>query len=147
MSMQEVVPPLSPVELTPAQHRRHAWTERPAGAAPTWQKGQSGNPTGKSGLYQQCVKACRADSPNNIETLKHLRDNSDDDRVRYMAATYLHERAWGKAPQFDPKADGDTVPVFDPSKMSPAQLAQIKAAMTLLVQAMTAVEVEIEPQE
>ena len=105
----------------------------PALQTKRWQPGHSGNPSGKSGEYQRCLSLCREASYKSAEEIIRLRDESDDDRVRFMAATWIYERAWGKVKEFDPKQlEDNAAPRFDPSKLNPDQLAKVKEAMLLL---------------
>jgi hypothetical protein len=104
-----------------------------------WQKGQTGNPSGKSGEYQRCLKLCRDDSEQNIIELRRLRDHSDDDRVRFMAATWLHERAWGKAKEYDPNEEPQAE-VIDPGGFTPKQRSQIMVVLRMLEAAAGKVE-------
>ena len=60
-----------------------------------FQRGQSGNPSGKGGLYQEALRICREASPAAARKMVELMD-SDDERVALMAAEKLLERAWGK---------------------------------------------------
>lgn len=106
-----------------------------------WKPGQSGNPTGKSGEYQRCQSLCKAASYEAAEEVISLGKTCDDPRVRYMANTWVYERAWGKVKDYDPKSEGNSVPVFDPKSVTPEQLQIIKAAMNMLTAAMSVVEV------
>jgi hypothetical protein len=67
-----------------------------------WKPGQSGNLSGTGGEYQRCLKLCRASSYEAAVEIVRLSKESDDDRVRYMAATWVYERAWGKPKEYDP---------------------------------------------
>jgi hypothetical protein len=91
----------------------------PALQTKRWQPGQSGNPSGKGGDYQRCLTLCREASYDSAQEIIRLRDASDDDRVRFMAATWLFERAWGKPKDYDPKSEAQPGLKFDPSKLSP----------------------------
>ena len=105
----------------------------PALQTKRWRPGQSGNPSGRGGDYQRCLSLCREASFESAQEIIRLRDESDDDRVRFMAATWIYERAWGKAKEFDPgQLEDNTVQRFDPSKLDPDQLARVKEAMLLL---------------
>lgn len=64
-------------------------------------KGTIANPSGKSGLYQECLKLCRERSPDAADKMYALL-KSDDERIQYMAAAWIYERAWGKPKEFDP---------------------------------------------
>jgi hypothetical protein len=107
----------------------------PEFVANKWQKGFAPNPSGKGGQYHETMKLCRNASAESIVELIRLRDHSDDDRVRYMAATWLYERAWGKIKEYDPKSEEQPLP-FDPSKLTPGQFNKLRAAMQMLIQAM-----------
>jgi hypothetical protein len=117
-------------------HAEKPKQELPAAlAAKMWQKGQSGNPGGRGSEWHRCQSLCREASFASVEELMRLRDHSDDDRVRYMAATWLYERAWGKIKEYDPKSEEQPLP-FDPSKLTPGQFNKLRAAMQMLIQAM-----------
>lgn len=99
-----------------------------------FQKGQSGNPGGRGGEYHQMLRICRERSVAAALEIAKLAEKSDDERVRYMAATWICERAWGKAKDFDPKSE-HSGPRFDPSLLTPEQLDQVEAAMRLMLAA------------
>ena len=69
-----------------------------------FQPGQSGNPSGKGGLYHEAQRICREASPAAALRIVELM-NSTDERVALMAADKVLERAWGK-----PKETSDTSP-------------------------------------
>ena len=99
-----------------------------------WQPGQSGNPSGKGGEYQRCLNLCREASYESAQEIIRLRDESDDDRVRFMAATWIYERAWGKAKEYDPREEQANRPTFDPSRLTSEQRELVKAALHLMMQ-------------
>ena len=88
-----------------------AFTER------VWKKGQSGNPQGAIGEWQRCRALCREHSAVAAEEIIRLFRESDDDRVRYMAAQWCYEQAWGKPREFDPNAEREPSP-FDASRLT-----------------------------
>jgi hypothetical protein len=96
-----------------------------------WQPGQSGNPSGMGGEYQRCRKLCREASASAAEEIIRLYQHSDDDRVRFMAAQWTFEQAWGKAPQYDPNADPETRPNFDVSRLTPEQRQQLRELLEI----------------
>ena len=100
-----------------------------------WQPGQSGNPSGTGGEYQRCLTLCREASHDAAEEIIRLSKESEDERVRYMAATWVYERAWGKTREYDPSKEKAERPKFDPSRLTPAQLRQLEAALRLYVSA------------
>ena len=52
------------------------------------------------------------------------------------AANAILERAWGKPKEYDPSKDvGGPAVQFDPSKLSPKQLAVVKRALMVLLEA------------
>ena len=73
-----------------------------------FQPGQSGNPSGKGGLYLEAQRICREASPAAARRMVELM-SSTDERVALMAADKVLERAWGK-----PKEMPDDVPA-DPA--------------------------------
>ena len=75
-----------------------------------WLPGHSGNPDGRnlrqSPDYKLCRELAREFSQHNIERMKQLAETTEDDRVQYMARTWLDEKAWGKTPAaYDPAED------------------------------------------
>ena len=71
---------------------------RPANSAPVWQKGQSGNPSGRNGLYGEMLRRAREFTPEATDYLIAIaRDGNEDTRNRIVAISLLYERAWGKA--------------------------------------------------
>jgi hypothetical protein len=56
---------------------------------------------------------------------------SEDHRVGYMAANSVMERAWGKPKEFDPNTQQK--PPLDFSKLTPEQMARVRAALAPLV--------------
>jgi hypothetical protein len=89
----------------------------PAFAERVWKPGQSGNPQGAIGEWQRCRALCREHSAAAAEEIIRLFRESDDDRVRFMAAQWCFERAWGKAQEFDPNAEREPLP-FDASRLT-----------------------------
>jgi hypothetical protein len=78
---------------------------RNGGILRPWQPGQRGNPENKRpDDYLACQKACRERSPEAVEKVSELMRTSSDERVQYMAATWIVERAFGKAKEYDPNA-------------------------------------------
>ena len=117
---------------TPRDARGRTTRLPPALAANVWKPGQSGNPSGRGGEYQRCLMLCRENSFDAAQQIIRLSRESDDERVKYMAATWIVERAWGKAKEFDPlKERPDTG--FNPADYSAAELDQIEATMRLLM--------------
>lgn len=122
--------------VVPPRDARGRLTQLPAQMrAQLWQPGQSGNPGGRGGEYQRCVQLCREASYESAQEIIRLRDHSDDDRVRLMAATWIYERAWGKAKDYDPREDVSGRPTFDPSRLTSEQRELVKAALLLMTQA------------
>ena len=86
-----------------------------------FQPGQSGNPSGKGGLYQEALKICRAASPAAARRLVELLD-SPDDRVALLAAEKVLDRAWGKVKETPPS---DAVSVEDAERRAAVRAALI----------------------
>jgi len=113
----------------------------PAMKANQWQKGQSGNPTGQSGLYGETLRIARQNSPAAMQKPADLMECGDP-RVEAVAANALLDRGWGKPKDYDPgREQSSGVPVFDPRQVTPAQLEVIRQAMLLLRAASATVEV------
>src|SRR6202030_3387382 len=120
---------------TPRDERGRCKALPPALAANIWKPGMpSPNPTGKGGLYQECLKIARQKTPEAVRRLAELMA-SEDERVAAVACNSILDRAWGKPKDYDPKAEEKDPLRFDPSKLSERQLAQVKQAMLLIMQA------------
>jgi hypothetical protein len=65
-----------------------------------WKPGQSGNPSGRGGLYQQCRQLASEASPAAMRKLIKLMD-AEDERVAYMATVAILDRAGVKPKEFD----------------------------------------------
>jgi len=96
----------------------------PAMEARKWKPGQSGNPTGKSGQYLECMRICREASPEAARKMVALMD-SEDPRVAYMATNTILERAWGKPKEFEPNAEREPAPL-DFSRLTTEQRQQMR---------------------
>ena len=67
-----------------------------------FEKGKSGNPGGRPKRTPEevsLIEACREKTPEALETILELMEQSSNDRVRLAAAQYVIERGWGKAPE------------------------------------------------
>src|SRR6516164_10259195 len=100
----------------------------PAVAERVWKPGQSGNPQGAIGEWQRCRALCREHSAAAAEEIIRLFRESDDDRVRYMAAQWCYEQAWGKAQEFDPNAEREPLP-FDASRLTSEERELLRKAL------------------
>jgi hypothetical protein len=106
----------------------------PALAANVWQKGQSGNPAGHTGLYGEAVSLARQAAPTAVRRLIELMA-SEDERVASVAANAILDRAFGKPRDYDPTAEGASAKsTFDPRRYSAEQLAQIEKALRIVVE-------------
>jgi len=90
-----------PAETRPALVPAHGnGTLRP------FQPGQSGNPSGKGGLFHEAQRICREASPAAARRMVELM-NSADERLALMAADKVLERAWGKPKEMPDKPPED----------------------------------------
>jgi hypothetical protein len=99
-----------------------------------WLPGRSANPGGRiasSDEYRRCRLLCRSFSQENILEIKRLRDSSDDDRVRLLAAQWLDEKAWGKnPPPYDPANDPEmTQDRINVAAFTPEERAVLRALL------------------
>lgn len=116
----------------PARTRaRERALANPAFADRRWKPGQSGNPTGAIGEWQRCRRLCREHSAEAAQEIIRLFAESDDDRVRYMAAQWVYEQAWGKSREFDPATEREPAS-FDATKLTAEERAQVRAALVLV---------------
>ena len=100
--------------------------------AQMWKPGQSGNPGGFGGEYQRCLRLCRDASYKAAEEIIRLGRESDDDRIRFVASTWIYERSWGRPKDYDPADEPKPKRRFDPSKYTLQELEQIQAALLLM---------------
>ena len=73
---------------------------------------------------------------DRLDARGHLAPLSDkaDPRIVAVAANALTERAWGKPKEYDPAEDKkNEKPAFNPADFSMDELAQIEAALRLMV--------------
>jgi hypothetical protein len=96
-----------------------------------FQPGQSGNPSGKGGLFHEAQRICREASPQAARRMVELM-NSDDPRVALLAADKVLERAWGKPKEVPEEA------MLDPAAAE--QAAQARAEVIALLQGLARAE-------
>jgi hypothetical protein len=89
-----------------------------------WKPGQSGNPTGRGRLYQECRRLAAEASPNAMRKLIKLMD-AEDERVAYMATVAVLDRAGVKPIDFDPNEEAKA--------MSGLSIAERKARLAELI--------------
>ena len=77
----------------------------PAARAFKWRPGQSGNPSGRGGLYHECRRLAAEASPTAMKRLIELMENAEDERVAFMACTAILDRAGVMAREFDPREE------------------------------------------
>lgn len=80
-------------------------------------RGRRGSAAIQPATLQRVRKLCADDSPASARELIELAHNSKDDRVRYMASTWVIERGVGKAR--DHSQDGESV--MDLTRLSEAE--------------------------
>jgi len=124
----------------PRRDSRGRALERIPSPAPLWQKGQSGNPSGKSGFYHEAMKLARELTPAAVRRLGELAGLYPDEitgewiplnrldvdpRVISVACLGLVERTLGKPKEYDPNSD-KAPSVLDVSLLSDEQRAQLR---------------------
>jgi hypothetical protein len=109
----------------------------PAFAARIWRPGQSGNPGGKGGRFQEVQRICREASPDAARKLVALIDD-EDARIAGWACDKVLERAYGKPKEYDPRAEEPETPAIDPAQFTPKQREQIKRVLMMLLGAQPA---------
>jgi hypothetical protein len=97
-----------------------------------FRKGEVHNPAGRGGEYQRCLKLCRESSYEAAKEIIRLSRESEDERVRYTAANWVYEHAWGKPKDYDPTKDKPQSG-FNPADYTPEELNQIEAALRLIM--------------
>jgi hypothetical protein len=88
-----------------------------------WKPGQSGNPSGRGGLYHECRKLAAEASPTAMRRLIELMD-AVDERVAYMAATAILDRSGVKPMVHDPREEERALSAI-PLKVRKARLAEL----------------------
>ncbi len=107
-----------------------------------FQKGQTGNPGGRTKAYAECQALARERS---VEAMGHLCRlmASDDERVALMAADKVLERAWGKPKEQKEEAKAP----LDLSKVPPEALQLIKQALAMIAMSTPAPRADIPDAE
>jgi hypothetical protein len=80
------------------------------------------NPGGRSAAYLECRAKCRERSGEAADRIWEIAQTTKDERLAFMAYSWVHEQAWGKAKDFDPKDEAPIKPKFDPRLLSREQL-------------------------
>jgi hypothetical protein len=70
-----------------------------------FQKGQSGNPAGRSGPYLETQRLARDAAPDVTRRLIEIALTDPDTRVAVVAGNSVLDRAFGKPRDYDPKED------------------------------------------
>jgi hypothetical protein len=113
-----------------------------------WGPGESGNPSGKGGVYHEMQRLAREFSPEAVAYLIEIaRDGTEDTRNRIVAMSMLLERAWGRSQPFDPAKDGEEPlrPLklqasLEADKLTPAELDALEAFAKARINAQVARE-------
>lgn len=76
-------------------------------------KGQSGNPSGRSKVSNDFIHACEKHSLAALEVISNMMNNGKEESDRLRAAIWIAERAHGKASQsMNVENDGVIQPVL-----------------------------------
>jgi len=99
-----------------------------------FRKGEVHNPAGRGGEYRRCLMLCRQTSYRAAEEIIRLSRESEDERIRYMAATWIFAHAWGKPKDYDPtEEEVQKRDEFNPRDYSSEELDFIETALRLIV--------------
>ena len=101
-----------------------------------WRPGQSGNPSGRGGLYHECRRLASEASPAAMLRLIELM-NAEDERVAYMASVAVLDRAGVKPMQYGPREEEKALSSM-PLEERKARLAELIARGQLLIAGSTA---------
>jgi len=96
-----------------------------------WKPGESGNPTGRGGLYLECRRLAAEASPQAMRRLIELTE-AEDERVSYMATVAVLDRSGVKPIDYDPAQDV-TPPTWDPGALTPEERENLKAYLVKMV--------------
>jgi hypothetical protein len=144
-----------PLAEHPRRDSRGRALERIPSPAPLWQKGQSGNPSGKSGFYHEAMKLARELTPAAVRRLGELAGLYPDEvtgewiplskldidpRVVSVACLGLTERTLGKPKEYDPNSDSESTVKLDYSRLSPEQRQQMRDLLDIAGQETAVVE-------
>ena len=97
-----------------------------------WKPGESGNPTGRGGLYLECRRLAAEASPQAMRRLIELTE-AEDERVSYMATVAVLDRSGVKPIDYDP-AEDQPQPSWDPGALDPEEREQLKALLTKAIE-------------
>ena len=112
--------------------RAQARREMPEAARPhQWRPGQSGNPTGRGGLYLECRRLAAEASPGAMGRLIELM-HAEDERVAYMATVAVLDRSGVKPMDYDPAQDV-TPPTWDPGALTHEERENLKALLVKMI--------------
>jgi hypothetical protein len=70
-----------------------------------WKPGQSGNPSGRGGLYHEARRLAAEASPEAMKRLIELMKNAEDERVAFMACTAILDRSGVKPIEYDAREE------------------------------------------
>jgi hypothetical protein len=88
----------------------------PAFLARTWKPGESGNPSGHSGLYGEAISLARQAAPDAVRRLIELMQ-SDDERCAAVACNSILDRAFGRVKQAeDPPSEREELEAMTPEE-------------------------------
>jgi len=85
-------------------------TAKKRGPGRPFEKGQSGNPSGRPKIPEEVRDAARAHTAEAIDTLVELM-RGEDDKLRLKAACALLDRGWGKPLQSIEASGKDGTPI------------------------------------
>jgi hypothetical protein len=114
-----------------------------------YKPGESGNRGGRTDQYLEAQRICREATPAAARKMVALMDSADE-RVALMAADKVFERAWGKAPEYNPDQEAEPLNYLKARaalESEPLTQRELDAIAELASARLAAIEARAGPQE